>query len=327
MRGCTWVILLTVLTPALLAAAAPTSRPTTRATTRPLRSVAPTAHDPRQSPPKYQPSTPEADAAAIEHARKSSADVQAELHIKLTEVQTPHFIVFTDWDPREAGFLKTNLEGAYAAVSRQFDIPVKENVFVGKLPVFMFARQPDFEKYAEKFDELPPNDALQGYYAGNGKGTGHMAMWKPIAVGGPAQRSAAERHWAYTLTHEFTHAFVDRYRNSRPIPRWLNEGVAEVIAQGQFPDTNRRIYARNMAVDRQKFEDYEFLFDDEQMPGGEWYPVMQTMAETLIKTDRQHFLELFDAIKDGEKPEKALKRIYGWDYPDLIREWRAYVMR
>ena len=63
------------------------------------------------------------------------------------------------------------------------------------------------------------------------------------------------------------------------------------------------------------------------MPGGEWYPVMQTMVETLTTTSRQHFLDLFDAIKDGEKPEKALKRIYGWEYPDLIREWRAYVMR
>jgi hypothetical protein len=309
-------------------AAAPTSKPANRSA--PSRSVAPSPAAPpdaKQPKPKYQPSTPEADAAAIEHARNSSRNVQRELSLKFDEIQTPHFIVFTDWDPREVGFLKTNLEAAYAAVSRQFDIPVKENVFVGKLPVFMFARQRDFLRYAEKFDEIPPNEQLQGYYGGNGRGTGHMAMWKPAFAGGTAQRATAERRWAYTLTHEFTHAFVDRYRNSRPIPRWLNEGVAEVIAQSQFPQPDRRVMARNMAADRREFTDYEFLFDDEQMPGGEWYPVMQTMVETLITKDRQNFLQLFDAIKDNEKPEKAMKRIYGWEYPDLVREWRLYVMR
>src|SRR2546423_941802 len=84
---------------------------------------------------RYIKSTPQQDAAAIARARKVSTDVQAELKLKLDEFQTAHFIVFTDWDPREADFLKTNLEGAYAAVAREFDISPRENVFVGKLPV------------------------------------------------------------------------------------------------------------------------------------------------------------------------------------------------
>jgi hypothetical protein len=275
-------------------------------------------------PPNYQPSTPQKDAAAIEAARKTSDEVQHELHLQFRELQTPHFIIFTDWDPREEQFLRTNLEGAYGAVSRQFDIPVKENVFVGKLPVFMFARQVDFLHYAEKFDDLPANDQLLGYYAGNGTGSGHMAMWKPSVYGGEAQRDAAERQWAYTLTHEFTHAFVDRYRNSRHVPRWLNEGIAEVIAQSQFPQPNRRIYARQVASEGKSIDN---LFDDEQMPGGEWYPVMQTLVETLIAQDRARFLAYFDAMKAGENPQKALQRLYGWTYDDLAKAWRTYVMR
>src|SRR4051794_34152953 len=232
-----------------LLAAAPATKPATRPTTRTRPSFS-VDRSPPHAKAKYEPSTPEADAAAIDHARESSQHVQRELNLKLDEVQTAHFIVFTDWDPREFGFLKTNLEAAYAAVSRQFDIPVKENVFVGRLPVFMFARQRDFIRYAQKFDDIPPNDALQGYYGGNGRGTGHMAMWKPAVNenAGAAQRAAAERRWAYTLTHEFTHAFVDRYRNSHSIPRWLNEGIAEVIAQSQFPQPNRRVFARDMAA-------------------------------------------------------------------------------
>ena len=46
------------------------------------------------------------------------------------------------------------------------------------------------------------------------------------------------------------------------------------------------------------------------MPGGEYYPVMQTMVQMLIEQDRALFLKYFDAIKNGEKPEAALKRIF-----------------
>src|SRR5262245_41197626 len=81
---------------------------------------------------QYGKSTSEQEASAIAQARKVAADVEKELKIKLAEVQTVHFIVFTDWDPRENSFLKTNLEAAYGAVAKQFQIPVKENIFVGK---------------------------------------------------------------------------------------------------------------------------------------------------------------------------------------------------
>ena len=197
------------------------------------------------APLKYVKSTPEEDADAIATAKKVAASVSEAMKLNFTEVQTPHFIVFTDWDPREFDFLKTNLEDAYGAVSRQFNIPAKDNVFVGKLPVFMFKNHNDFMRYAQQFDDLPHSPNLLGYYASHGDGSGHMAMWKPgNQISGLQGRSAAEQ-WAYTLTHEFTHAFVDRYISNRRIPRWLNEGLAEVIAQTQFPQPSRRVVARD----------------------------------------------------------------------------------
>src|SRR5690348_8049849 len=125
MAGVLHVTMISLVTLSLTAATAAT-KPATRPTTRPRPSFS-VDRTPPNPKAKYEPSTPEADAKAIDQARKSSQAVQQELNLKLDEVQTAHFIVFTDWDPREAGFLKTNLEAAYAAVSRQFDIPVKEN--------------------------------------------------------------------------------------------------------------------------------------------------------------------------------------------------------
>ena len=91
-------------------------------------------------------------------------DVGDEMKLHFNELQTTHFIVFTDWDPQEYNFLKVNVEAAYSAVSGQFNIPVKENIFVGKLPVFMFAKQTDFQKFATDYDSTAAADTLQGYY-------------------------------------------------------------------------------------------------------------------------------------------------------------------
>jgi hypothetical protein len=292
------------------------ANPTTKPTKELLKPASP--------PVMYIKSTPEQDAAAIKKAQEFEKKVADTLVMKFTEVQTPHFIVFTDWDPREMEFLKKNIEAAYGAVSKQFDIPVKENVFVGKLPVLMFAHQTDFMRYAQEFDDLPANKTLLGYYASHGDGTGHMAMWKPYKKLDSAQGANPEEQWAYTLTHEFTHAFVDRYKSSRRIPRWLNEGLAEVIAQTQFPQQGRHELAREMALNRNPVDQ---LFSDEYMPTGEYYPVMQTMVEMLIKQDRKGFIRFFDAIKDGEKPEAALKDVYGMDYRGLVKGWRNYIVR
>lgn len=273
---------------------------------------------------RYLKSTPEQDAAAIAAAKRFAGDIAEDMKLKFTELQTPHFIIFTDWDPQEYNFLTTNVEEAYAAVSKQFAIPVKENIFVGKLPVFMFANQKDFQSFAQKYDELPANGQLNGYFAGRSDGTGHMAMWKPDLVRNNGSMKQAEVKWAYVLTHEFTHAFVNRYRSNARIARWLNEGLAEVIAQSVFPRPEAKQRARAMAGANNELIDP--IFDDENMPGGQYYPVMQTMVEMLINKDTPRFIRMFDAIKDGDKTEDALKKFYGIDYTGLENAWRDYMM-
>jgi hypothetical protein len=303
-------------------------------TTQPSESPAGTERPPVAQPTKrldsskvvkYQPATPEESAAAIEDARKLAKKVSDHLGITFVEFQTDHFICFNDWDARETNFLKSNLEGAYATASKQFDIPVKENVFVGKLPIFMFARHADFTKFASDVDHFSVPNTVAGYYAtmvnqeGQQSG-GHMAMWKPDITGNNV--SDAERQWAYTLTHEFTHAFVARYRTNQRIPRWLNEGVAEVIANGKFPRQGVRDYARGVALSG---KDVISVFDDNNMPGGEMYPVMMTLVETLIAHDRQAFLKYFNDIKAGVDPEEALKKHFHTDHDGLVKAWKKYL--
>jgi hypothetical protein len=269
---------------------------------------------------KYQKATPAQNAKAIATAQRVAKEVGEKMELKLVEFQTPHFIIFSDWDPKEFDFLKKNCENAYTAVSRQFAIPITENVFVGKLPVFMFAKQSDFQKYAAMIDNFPAPRGVLGYFSAHGDGTGHMAMWKPDINRYPNVHEA-EQKWAYVLTHEFTHAFMSRYRTNRDIPRWVNEGLAEVIAHGEFPSPESHEFAKR--ISEVPFE-FENLFDDKMMPGGEMYPVMMTMVEALIGENRKSFIQMIDDLKDGMEPEAALKKNFHAGYKDWEKAWRRY---
>jgi hypothetical protein len=271
---------------------------------------------------KYQKATPEQHAEAIEYAQARAKFVADGMHISLATIKTPHFIIFTNWDPREHSFLKENCENAYTAVSRQFDIPISENVFVGLLPVFMFATRDEFIKYANEFDKFDVPKTWLGYFSQHADGSGHMVMWKPDTK--KMGVDLAEVQWAHTLTHEFTHAFVSRYRSNQRIPRWLNEGLAEVIAGVPFPRPGTHNYAKMMAGKKFAFQD---LFDDKKLPPGEMYPVMQTMVEALIQEDRKAFLKMFDDIKDGMDPEEAMRKNYHAGYADWEKAWRNYAKK
>ncbi len=271
----------------------------------------------------YVKSTPEQDKAAIEAAEAQAKKVATELGLKLSEIQTAHFLIFTDWDPREYEFLKTNLEGAYGAVSRQFNLPVTDNIFVGKLPVYMIAKQEDFAAFATRIDHIGDMAGYAGYYWGRSDGVGHMVMWKPDLKRYGNNVRLAERSWAYVLTHEFTHAFVARYRSNARIPNWLNEGIAEVIASTQFPRPDAYAAAIGMAKSNQSIAE---LFTMTRMDG-KWYPVMRTLAETLIARDHKAFMAMFDDLKAGMSIEDALQKHYHWTLPMLEAAWRQYLQQ
>lgn len=272
---------------------------------------------------EYTPSTPQQDEAAINVARRRTTDVENRLGIKLSEFQTPHFIVFTDWDPREYHFLETNLEAAYHAVAKVFDYDPEQNIFEGKLAIYMFARQDDFVRFGKTFSgmaEVP--DRMAGYFAWHGQII-YMAMWKPDMSEPGVTKRVAELKWAYVLAHEFVHAFTYRYKTNVTPPLWVNEGLAETVAMDMFPMMSDYSHARRMAASTPSLLP---MFSDPALQRDfSYYPVHRTLIETLITRDRKAFIAWFNDIKYGMDAEEALKKHFTWDYPTLERMWRRYV--
>lgn len=280
---------------------------------------------PRRGAESFASATPEQIQAANAYARESMGEVSETTGVKFVELETEHFLIFTDWDKREHDFLKKNLERAYTVVSKRFNVDPKASVFVGKLPVYMFNKYDDFAKLARTKDNFPVTNRVAGYFRGSSRGIGHMSMWKPTAaLVGSSDIKEAEWLWGNVLVHEFTHAFLARYKSNVFVPRWLNEGCAEVIAQEVVPLKGRYEIARLMAL---QGADVMQLFDDKNIPTGEYYPVMQTMVEMLVQSSRPSFIKFIDAIKEGDDPEEALKKHFNMDYAGLAKEWRDYAKR
>lgn len=273
---------------------------------------------------RYTVPTAQENKAQLELIRARADEAQRILETKFTEIATDHFLIFTDWDAREHKFLREQCENAYAILARQFNQLVSGNVFVGKLPIFMFATQKSFMQFAREFDGFGAGETVLGYFHSSPVEQGHMAMWKPgvgTGIGAGGSRDDAMRRWGRTLVHEFAHAFIHRYKSNARIPRWLNEGTAELISEATLPTNNYRSRARSAAM---QDIDVMPLFDDTNMPTGAAYPVMMTMAECLQKQSSKKFIGLFDEIKNGTEPEAALRKVYGIRYSQLADGWLKY---
>jgi hypothetical protein len=268
---------------------------------------------------KYRKTTPAQAKEALAKSRADSKKICDEFKLDLKEIETDHFIVFTDWPASSYPFIEKNLEAAKTCVSKQFELLPTDNIFVGKLAVYMFNTHGDFLKFGVEVDHLPPGaTTVEGYYATGGGLAPHLVMSKPDFGVGHQQ----EVNWAYVLTHEFTHAFVARYRSTRHLPTWINEGIAEVIASSQFPKDVKGI-AREVAASNYPLSR---LFNERAgMQSGEMYPVMRTLTEVLILKDHKKFLAMFDQMKAGAPAAKALKDNYGMTFEDLEKLWRVYI--
>lgn len=272
---------------------------------------------------KFLPATAEQHAEAMAKARERVQLIGEKLGVKLTELETPHFLIFTNWPAAEHDFLKRHVETAYANVAKHFDLSPKETIFVGKLACYVYANRSQFERHAAEIDGKPASSRTAGYYLGSSStGRGHILMGRGDL--GPKAPLDAKSRWARVLTHEFTHAFVARYRTNRRVPGWLNEGLAEVVAYGTWPSPNPRERATKLAKEN---ADVGTVFRADQKPPFDYYPAMMMMVTHLTRTNPKAFRTLFDAIKDGADPESALKQHYGLDYAGLDAAWRKNLVR
>ena len=280
----------------------------------------PASADAGDLPPKFPPVSEEEALQAEQRARDEASRAVEQFGGHLRLVETEHFLIFTDWEPVDDAFLIEQLEGAYALLSREFHVGAEDTVFVGRLPVYMFSSASMMQRYAREFDQYDAGNNVAGYHASRPGGLNKLVMSKPRStalMGLPAAR----RQWARTLTHEFVHAFLARYRGGRHLPRWLDEGLAEMLAESVMPAPGYADLVRQVARSGQSITS---VFDDRVMPPAEMYPVMLSMTSALYRENPASFVAMVDRIKAGADAEEALREHFGVGYGGLEQAWRNH---
>ena len=165
-----------------------------------------------------------ADAEKAERVvRRIGRQLAREVQTELSYLEAGHFLIITNISPEHARQCAALLERLYAKVAELFGISPATQVFVGRLPVFIFVSFEQFQAAAQLLHKYPVTRNIAAY---------HM-MQRPFEPGMQHVVAYGLSNWgsfAYTLVHETAHAFMARYIAERGLPSWVEEGFAEFVA-------------------------------------------------------------------------------------------------
>jgi len=263
---------------------------------------------------RYRPATAAQIAAnhakADEYARRTHDTIVPAMH----KVETPHFLLYSAWDPNQDRALTTILEKMYVKLCQQFNIPPGQNIWAGKCPVYVFWEAEHYRRFTTEVDGT--NMAKAGGYAyWSGDGFTYIVL----------NRVRSKTGFYHILVHEGTHAFVSRYRTNRSIATWANEGLAEYMASTLVKSSygaKQHVKAAKTAIKENR--DISGIFQDVGLNEFD-YGIVQGLVRLLIARDRKAFVRFFTLMKEGKSDEQALLEAYGLTREQLVAAWQRAV--
>jgi hypothetical protein len=260
--------------------------------------------------PKFRTPTPRQVEAAMAKAQEYADKVKT-FAPGLRTVETPHFRIYSTFPTSDDKPLTETVEGMYVALCGQFDIPAKDNIWVGKCTLFLLAKDEDYVKFTKEVDKA--NLVSAGGYCS------HYSMGMVYVIMRPC---STRTRFYEVLVHEHTHGFLARYLSDKEIPSWLNEGLADLMAAKLVPGC----YAQKLVVNSTKTvikekKDISYIF--EKVKESFDYGVAQSLVQFLIARDRAGFIKLITEIKQGVEEEQALKDVYKLSHTELLKAWFA----
>ncbi len=236
--------------------------------------------------------------------------VQKQLpQVALRLVETKYYMLLTDLDAVTAQQYLKYLDAMYEEMCRAFGVAIGTNIWAGKCLVVAFQNKADFltlERDILKRSTEP--EKSQGLCHSQSNGQVLISIWKGDATS----------HFANALVHETSHGFVHRYRSNARLPSWLNEGMADWIANLIVKNETLKSRQAKSAKHIQQQRSLAGYFEKKQIAGEE-YGIASSMVDILLELDTKKFRPFFVAIKEGTDPEDALRQVYQMSYKDLAR--------
>ena len=116
------------------------------------------------------------------------------------------------------------LDTMYTRLCGAYGIDPNVNIWNGKASIIVFAEKEDFQKF-EAYFFTPVDERAAGRCHTRGNAETVITC---LATKDP-------KSFAVILVHETAHGFTHRYFGTRAVPSWLNEGIAEWVANASVP--------------------------------------------------------------------------------------------
>ena len=250
-----------------------------------------------------------------------------QVKLRLRTFRHGRFRVFTAADPGDDHWIRRELEEAQQRLAEAFELEPQDAFGPRPLAVYVFASMSDMRKYAREIDGLNVSTKnMAGYFAAHRDGQGELLRSKIIlptpTAGVTMDFETAKQRWRRTLTHEMTHAVSASFLGDRPLPRWLEEGLAEMLAE--------RVWPRTGALERAKSRSQTGLgrlLEDDYMPTADDYPVVMTLVKGIHREDPARFATFLKRLKSGDDAEALMVELYGADFDEVDRAWRDWMRR
>ncbi len=227
----------------------------------------------------------------------------------LKVVETKYYLLITDLDPASAQQYLKNLDSLYDEMCRAFAVPLGKNIWAGKCIVATFQKQADFLRFEKETMKNTHNpEKSQGICHCQTDGQVVISAWKGDLT----------THFASALVHETSHGFVARYRSNLRAPSWLNEGMADWIANRIIKNDNLTARQAKSAQLIQQQRSLDGFFEVKQISGDQ-YGVASTIVGILLEIDPNKFRRYFVGIKEGLSEEESLQQTFQMTHNDLAR--------
>ena len=226
----------------------------------------------------------------------------------LALVETKYYLFYTDMSPQKVGIYIAYLDAMYEELCKAFSIPAGKNIWCGKCVVVAFAEEGSFRTLESVvFDN--PGAMAQGICHSSSDGRVVISCWK----------GDHEAFFANVLVHETAHGFIHRWKSTVHIPSWVNEGIADWVANAVVKDGEVPRRQKSSVERVRQTGSLGGTFFDESRNIESWqYGVASTLVEMLLRKDAARYRTLLTAIKEGHSSTDALQQAYGLSPEELI---------
>lgn len=251
---------------------------------------------------------------AEEKKTHEQIDKLKQAYPNLSLYETHEFLFVSDMPREQVVPYAGSLDQMYDLMCQMYGIKAGASMFKGKCLIVAFLQEGDF---------LGSELALYKHNAQGAQGVCNCSSNGDVAM--LCFRGNDPGYFGQVLVHETSHGFIHRYRTLQHLPSWVNEGMAEWIAQTlvNYDGGVKLKRARALQTMQQTHSLQGMLSEDPIQPIH--YGMAAHVTDYLIRRDKRAYAQWINGMKEGKTWEESLRDAYGLTTQQLLGEFGAEI--